>query len=281
MKDYIKLLRMKHYIKNLIILFPLLFGGQLLNAAAWKNSLLGMVVFCAASSGVYIINDIHDAPKDRLHPIKKNRPIASGAISKKQAISVAVVCLVIAAVLSVPQITGLNVTGLILLIVYIAINVAYSSGLKDVPILDIVILAAGYVIRVYYGGAVTKIAISDWLFLVITAGALYMGLGKRYGELARGTDTRAVLKSYSRDFLERGMTLMMGLTIVFYALWARDLKKSHMIFSVPVFIIIMLRYAQIGEKKADGDPVEVILSDVPLLILLVIYGIMVSLILYL
>ena len=146
--------------------------------------------------------------------------------------------------------------------------------------MDVVILALGYVIRVYYGGLITGIEISDWLFLVITAGALYMGFGKRRGELLRGYDTRDVLKSYTMGFLNASVTLMMGLTIVFYALWAKDLSDKHMIFSVPLFIIIMLRYGMVSDKKADGDPVEVILGDLPLIGLLVVYGLATSLIIY-
>ncbi|MCR5097701.1 MAG: decaprenyl-phosphate phosphoribosyltransferase [Lachnospiraceae bacterium] len=283
MEKYIRLLRMKHYIKNILVILPMFFGGAFLDTGLWIVAALGFLSFCAVSSAIYIINDIADADRDRLHPEKKKRPIASGEVSVKSASVVAAVCLALSAIFFYVM-TGMGAAGYsygaMLLLAYLAINVAYSRGLKNVPILDVVILAFGYVVRVYFGGLITGIEVSDWLFLVITAGALYMGFGKRRGELIRGGDTREVLKSYTEGFLNGSVTLMMGLTIVFYALWARDISKKGMIFSVPLFIVIMLRYGMVSDKKADGDPVEVILSDLPLMALLVVYGIAVSLILY-
>lgn len=286
MKKTLRLLRVKHYVKNILVVFPMFFGGVLFDAARWIYAALGFISFCALSSAVYIINDISDVKKDRLHPEKKNRPIASGEVSEKNAVIIAAICLVVSAVFffSIPKTGGQTVDAgyaATLLLVYLAVNIAYSRGLKDIAILDVVILASGYVIRVYFGGLITGVAVSDWLFLVITAGALYMGFGKRRGELIRGSDTRAVLKSYTEGFLNASMSLMMGLTIVFYALWARDISEKRMIFSVPFFIVIMLRYSMASEKKADGDPVEVILSDVPLMVLLAVYGLGCGLLLYL
>ena len=166
------------------------------------------------------------------------------------------------------------------MVIYIWLNILYSKGLKRIPILDVVILASGYVIRVYYGGFITGVEGSDWLFLVIMTGALYMGFGKRRGELLRGSDTREVLTRYTNDFLDSAMMLSMGLTIMFYALWAKEIPGRRMVFTVPFFIVIMLRYNMVSDKKADGDPIEVIFSDTVLLVLLVIFGIGVSLMLY-
>ncbi len=265
---------MKHYIKNLLIFFPMFFGGVFFDVLLWKKAIAGFVVFCAAASAVYIVNDIMDAKNDRLHPTKKTRPIASGEISVPAAWLVFGICIAVAVILSTLMQPPLSAT--ILLAVYVVINLGYSRGLKDVPILDVAILASGYVIRVYYGGLITDIVVSEWLFLVITAGALYMGLGKRMGELQSGNAAREVLKHYSGEFLKNGMTIMMSLTIVFYALWARELNHKNMIFSVPFFIVIMLRYAMVCEKRSEGDPVEVILGDLPLLGLLIVYGIFVT-----
>ncbi len=269
---------MKHYIKNLLVFFPMFFGGVFFDVLLWEKAIAGFMVFCAAASAVYIVNDIMDAKNDRLHPTKKMRPIASGEISVGRAWLVFGVCIAIAIFLSILMRTPFIAS--ILLAVYVIINLAYSRGLKNIPILDVTILASGYVIRVYYGGLITDIVVSEWLFLVITAGALYMGLGKRMGELRSGSESREVLKKYTEDFLKSAMTLMMALTIVFYALWARELNNRKMLFSVPVFIVIMLRYAMVSEKRSDGDPVEVILGDVPLMALLTVYGIFVTGMLY-
>ncbi len=277
-KNILKLLRIRHYIKNLLIFFPMFFGGAFFDINTWENAVLGFVAFCAASSMLYVINDIADAESDRLHPTKKNRPIASGVVSKKAARLAWAICLAVVVAISLtPQIT---IPAAILLAAYIIMNIFYSHGLKRIPIVDVVILAAGYVIRVYFGGLITGVEVSDWLFLVISTGALYMGFGKRRGELLRGTDTREVLKSYSKEFLDHAMTLMMGLTVVFYALWSRDFKNRYMIFTVPLFIVIMLRYGMVSDKRSDGDPVEVILCDRTLILLLVVYGLIVAGMLY-
>ncbi len=274
---------MKHYIKNILVFFPMFFGGSFFDASLWIVAVLGFLSFCFVSSAIYIINDISDVEKDRAHPEKKKRPIASGEVSVRLAAFISATCMALSAALFYVMSTrskGFPVIALCLLLIYCVMNIAYSRGLKNIPIMDVVILALGYVIRVYYGGLITGIEISDWLFLVITAGALYMGFGKRRGELLKGYDTRDVLKSYTMGFLNASVTLMMGLTIVFYALWAKDLSDKHMIFSVPLFIIIMLRYGMVADKKADGDPVEVILGDLPLIGLLVVYGLATCLIIY-
>ncbi len=274
---------MKHYIKNILVFFPMFFGGSFFDASFWIVAALGFFSFCFVSSSIYIINDISDVEKDRVHPEKKKRPIASGEVSVRLAAFISAMCMALSAALfciMAARSKGSPVIALCLLLIYCVMNIAYSRGLKNIPIMDVVILALGYVIRVYYGGLITGIEISDWLFLVITAGALYMGFGKRRGELLKGYDTRDVLKSYTMGFLNASVTLMMGLTIVFYALWAKDLSDKHMIFSVPLFIIIMLRYGMVSDKKADGDPVEVILGDLPLIGLLVVYGLATSLIIY-
>ncbi len=260
------------------------FGRVLFDIAIWQQAILGFVTFCVASSAVYMINDIMDAEKDRLHPTKKDRPIASGEVSLRSAWICTFLCLCVTGLLSFLLIYMGDGRGslhaLILLVVYIWLNILYSKGLKRIPVLDVVILASGYVIRVYYGGFITGVEVSDWLFLVIMTGALYMGFGKRRGELLRGSETREVLTRYTNDFLDSAMMLSMGLTIMFYALWAKEIQGRRMVFTVPFFIVIMLRYNMVSDKKADGDPIEVIFSDAVLLVLLVIFGIGVSLLLY-
>ncbi len=284
MKDYIRLLRPRHCIKNLLIFFPMFFAKEARNIGMWGWAVYGFIIFSVAASGIYVINDIMDADRDRLHPQKKNRPIASGRISKTHAWLIFIMCTFASLILSaLPYFLASEknagyATGL--LAVYIVTNIAYSCGLKNIPILDVSLLSLGYVIRIYYGGFITGIEISDWLFLVVTAGALYMGFGKRRGELKAGKDTRKVLKVYTQSFLEQAMSLMMGLAIVFYALWARDIDNSYMIFTVPLFMLIVLRYSMACEKLAEGDPVEVILGDLPLIVMLFIYGLTVVLMMY-
>lgn len=146
------------------------------------------------SSAVYILNDLKDIESDRKHPTKCSRPLASGKISPSQGVACMLICLAVAAGISVYL---KNVAAAVCLGIYFLLNIAYSFGLKNMPIIDIVILASGFIIRILYGGFIADIEISSWLYLVVTTGSLYMGLGKRRNELKAHNDTRKVLKYYN------------------------------------------------------------------------------------
>ena len=196
------------------------------------------------------------------------------------AIGIMLSCLFLVCVLS--AVIG-KVEATILLGVYFGLNVAYSMGLKNIPIIDIVILASGFVIRVFYGGLVTNIEISRWLYLVVTVGSLYMGLGKRRNELKRqgvSENTREVLKYYNVSFLDKNMYVCVALTNVFYALWTFEMPDSRMSLTIPVFIIILMCYSLDTEGDSDGDPVEVILKDKVLIGIVAAYTVCVFLMLY-
>lgn len=278
MKEYLKLLRIKHYIKNILIFVPMFFGGAIFDKDKVFYGGLGFIAFCMISSAIYVLNDLRDIEKDRKHPTKRNRPLASGRVKPKQGIILMIGCLCIACVISV--VLG-NVYGAVLLGVYFGLNVAYSMGLKNKPIIDIVILAAGFVIRIFYGGAITNIEISKWLYLVITVGSLYMGLGKRRNELKKQTETREVLKYYNIDFLDKNMYVCVALTNVFYALWTFEMSNSKISWTIPLFIILLMCYSLDIEGDSDGDPVEVILHDKILIGLIFIYAVCIFILLYL
>lgn len=270
MKEYLKLLRVKHYIKNLLIFIPVFFAGMIFDSEKLFQAVLGFMCFCLLSSSIYIFNDYRDVEKDRLHPTKKNRPLASGKIKPSAAIIIMIVCLTVTAILSV--IIG-NMNAVLCLILYFILNIAYSMGLKNRPIIDICILASGFVIRVFYGGFITDIAISKWLYLVVTAGSLYMGLGKRRNELKRQKDTREVLKFYNMQFLDKNMYVCVALANVFYALWTLDMPHQKLIWTVPVFTILLMFYSFDAEGDSDGDPVEVILHDKFLVGIIIAYAV--------
>lgn len=277
---YFQLLRVKHYIKNLLVFAPAFFGGVVFDINRLSMTVMGFVSFCLVSSAVYILNDIRDVEKDRKHPTKKFRPIASGKVKMPMAIGIMLSCLFLVCVLS--AVIG-KVEATILLGVYFGLNVAYSMGLKNIPIIDIVILASGFVIRVFYGGLVTNIEISRWLYLVVTVGSLYMGLGKRRNELKRqgvSENTREVLKYYNVSFLDKNMYVCVALTNVFYALWTFEMPDSRMSLTIPVFIIILMCYSLDTEGDSDGDPVEVILKDKVLIGIVAAYTVCVFLMLY-
>lgn len=277
MKKYIQLLRCKHYMKNLLVFLPMFFGKIIFQPDKLIRALLGFICFCLVSSAVYIFNDYRDIEKDRKHPTKRNRPLASGEVKIYYALIVMVLCLIIPTVLSIllnsPEAS-------ICLLLYFGLNVAYSCGLKNQPIIDIVILASGFVIRVFYGGFITGVDISKWLYLVVTTGSLYMGLGKRRNELKKQTDTRAVLKYYNESFLDKNMYVCVALANVFYALWTLEMPNSWISWTIPVFIIIFMRYSLDVEGDSDGDPVEVILHDKVLISMIITYAVCIFLLLY-
>lgn len=258
MREYIKLLRVKHYIKNGLVFLPLFFAGKIFDLSEVLKTVLGFVCFCLVSSAVYILNDYRDIEKDRKHPTKKERPLASGKIKPVSAIIIMALCLIGSLLISL-HIKEKNAT--VCLILYFVLNVLYSMGLKNKPIVDIVILASGFVIRTFYGGFIIGVEISKWLYLVITTGSLYMGLGKRRNEISRQTDTREVLKYYNLSFLDKNMYVCLALTNVFYSLWTIEMPNKNMIWTVPIVIIILMCYSLDVEGESDGDPVEVILKD--------------------
>lgn len=277
MKDYIKLLRIKHYIKNFLIFMPLFFAGSFFNKENIVKAVEGFICFCLISSAVYILNDYRDMEKDKKHPTKCNRPLASGKIKPKNAIILMMLCLIVVAILS--WYIG-NINAAIFLILYFILNVAYSMGLKNVPIIDVVILASGFVIRLFYGGYVTGVEISTWLYLVVTTGSLYMGLGKRRNELKKQLDTREVLKYYNGPFLDKNMYVCVALANVFYALWTVEMNNRAMIWTVPFFMVILMCYSLDAEGDSDGDPVEVILKDKILIGLILVYAICIFFLIY-
>ena len=286
MRNYLKLLRVKHYIKNVLVFFPLVFSKNITSTNILLV-ILGFIAFSFSSSAIYIINDIMDIEKDKNHPTKKNRPIASGIISIKKALIIAIILLFI--IIGITIYLSFNNHYISLyLIVYIIINIAYSLGLKNKPLIDIAILASGFLIRVLYGGALINIEVSSWLFLTVLSIAFYLGLGKRRNELnyTQNIDrklTREVLQYYNKDFLDKNMYMCLAITIVFYSLWCKDMQyEKYMMWTIPIVMLICMKYSLNIEfnQAGGGDPVEVLLKDKILVMLVIIYGVVTMSILY-
>ena len=285
LKYYLKEMRVHHYIKNLLVFVPLICSGQILDPDKLLPSFYAFLSFCFISSAVYFINDIRDAEKDRNHPTKCNRPIAAGQISVRSAVIFTVVLILLAVLFNCLCFHPLSTA---LLAVYFLLNLGYSLGLKNIPLLDVTILAAGYLIRAMYGSVVTGIEMSDWLYLVIISAAFYLGLGKRRNEHKKqgSEDTREVIRKYSFAFLDSNMYICMALVVVFYALWTMDAKTieayhgSRMVWTVPVVMLIFMKYSMTVEGNSDGDPVEVLLHDKVLLGLCAFYLLLMLALLY-
>ena len=286
MKHYLKLMRVHHYIKNFLVFAALVCSGQLFHLEKLASGISGFIAFCMTSSVVYIINDIRDQEKDRKHPTKCKRPIAAGTVSVKGAWVLAAVLLLIAVVCNG---IAFDLTATSLLVLYLVLNLAYSFGLKNIPIVDITILVAGFLIRILYGALVTEITISNWLYLTVIALSFYFALGKRRNELKHISEgqTRQVLKAYPISFLDKSMGMCLTLANVFYALWSMDenttslYNSDSLVFTVPIVLLITMKYSLDIEGESDGDPVEVLLHDKVLLVLCVLYLAIMFMILYL
>lgn len=282
----IKLMRPKHYIKNGLIFAALACSGCLFETERFLSGVIGFVVFSLVSSVVYIINDIRDRQGDACHPVKRNRPIASGAVSVFQAL-VSVGVLLAAALICNAFVFHLCST--LLLLVYLGLNIGYSFGLKNVALLDVTILTAGFLIRVLYGAIITDIQVSDWLLLTVIAFSFFFAFGKRRNELWQVGEgkTRAVLSFYPQAFLDKAMYLCLGLGNTFYSLWCIDVRTVvaydgvNLVMTVPILLLITLRYSMDIEGDSDGDPVEVLLHDKGLLLLCVVYLTVMFVLLYL
>lgn len=286
MKRYLKLMRVHHYIKNLLVFAALACSGQLFRLEKLTACSLAFLAFCMVSSVVYIVNDLRDAEKDRRHPTKCSRPIAAGTVSVKSAWGLAFLLLLAALVCNC---LIFHVPSTLLLLLYLVLNLAYSFGLKNIPIVDITLLVAGFLLRILYGAIVTQITVSNWLYLTVIALAFYFALGKRRNELKQlgGGETRKVLEAYPVNFLDKNMGMCLTLANVFYALWSMDettislYGSEHLVATVPLVLLITMKYSLDIEGESDGDPVEVLLHDKLLLALCVLYAAVMLVILYL
>ena len=279
-------MRPKQWTKNGFIFAALLFDIKLLDVTHGGRTTLAFILFCILSGSVYLINDLTDIDKDRQHPVKRNRPLASGGLSKSWAVSAAIVLPIIALSLSflLHPLFGL------IALVYFVIQLFYSFGLKDVVILDVLIIAAGFVLRVAAGSAVAEAErFSPWLYVCITLLALFLALGKRRNELllleASALGHRKVLQEYSPQLLDQMIALVTSSTVIAYSLYtfsAENLPPNKsMMLTIPFFLYSIFRYLYlIYQKNLGGSPEEILLRDVPFVISNLCWGVTVVLILY-
>jgi len=285
--DIVKLMRPKHYIKNFLIFVSITFDRDLFNGQVLLRAMLGFAAFCLLSSTVYIFNDIRDVEADRQHEVKRNRPIASGAVPVPAACVLAAVLFACALAIQLAAF-GAQGGSLFFFLAYFAVNLGYSLGLKHIPFLDIVLLVLGFVLRVVYGAAIVGSSTSSWVYLTVFSLSFYLGLGKRRNELKKSDGgTRKVLRYYSYDFLDKFMYLCLTLAVTFYALWSADSQvvakygTDKLIWTVPLVIIILMKYSADIESNSFGDPVDVVMHDKVLMGLAVLLGLMVVGLIYL
>jgi len=276
-----KEMRIKHYIKNLLVFLPIIFSHNLFDGMLFIKSALMFLSFCFASSAVYIFNDIADLKSDAANPLKKKRPIAAGQITVA---SGRILCL-----LSLLACLGLSFSlpleCLLCVAVYIVINILYSVKIKNIPIADVSCIAAGFILRVLAGSFATGIRASDWLILVIMSLSFFMGFGKRKAEIDK-EEARTVMRFYTKEFLNGCMYAMMSVSIVFYSLWAIDdktialLNSDKMIYTTFLVTLGLFRYMHITENSENGDPTEIIYTDKPLLLIITVFAVSVLALIY-
>jgi decaprenyl-phosphate phosphoribosyltransferase len=268
MHPILLLLRPKQATKNLFIFLPLFFGLEMGDLHLAVRSGLAFLAFTLTAWAVYIFNDFCDMEADRLHPTKRTRPLASGAVTPQTAGALAAVF----AVIGVGMMAAMSVQALWTLLLYAALNVSYSLGLKHVAILDVAIVAVGYVLRVLVGGVVTAIPLSPWIVVMTFLLALFLALAKRRDDvvlfLKTGTQARKSIDGYDLPFLDGAMTIMAAVVIVAYTSYSLAPGPSQRLgqgdFYLTTFFVVIgiLRYLQLAMvEEGSGDPTEALFRD--------------------
>jgi decaprenyl-phosphate phosphoribosyltransferase len=264
----VRLLRPKQWIKNGFVLAPLLFTGLFLDVSALKQALIAALLFCIASSASYIVNDIQDVERDRLHPEKsKSRPLASGAVTVPRAVAL---LLVLYSILIVGWWFEPKV--ILVIVGYLVLNIAYSFVLKHQPVIDIFSIAIGFVLRVLAGAVALEVPVSGWMFTTTLSLALYLAAVKRGQELTqRGSDSRQVLKKYSKALVDRYAEMSATCAVVFYSMFVMA-SKYELVATVPLVLFGLYRYWYVVDVLEGGEsPTEALLSDWPLLITVLLW----------
>lgn len=261
------LLRVRQWLKNLMLYFAPFLGGTLFTVASLSQLLPPFAAFCFASSATYICNDVFDKENDRHHPEKRGRAIASGMISVSSGLLLA------ALLLFSSLLIAWNISGLFLAITmaYVALSLAYSVKLKEIILLDIFCISAGFLLRLQAGGVAFNVPISKWLFTTVFLLSVFLSAGKRLAEkLHLGEDAgyhRKVLKAYPKSFLEGTMYITGGSVLVTYAMYAISRHSILLLYSVPLCCFGLLRYLFRIRSGKSGDPTESLVMDVPLMII--------------
>lgn len=258
----IQLIRPRQWIKNSFVFAPLLFTGLFLNSQAIVQTFIAFVLFCIASSAVYIINDLHDIESDRSHPSKRlTRPLAAGVISTPLALSllVSLYTLLLLGWLIAPSV-------LVIITAYTVLNLAYTFMFKTQPVIDIFIIALGFVLRIYAGAVALDVPVSAWMFITTLCLALYLAAIKRRQELRQNSaNSRPVLKHYSIALVDRYAEMSAMGALVFYSMFVMS-SNQELVLTIPIVLFGLFRYWYVVEQLEGGEsPTDVLLEDWPLL----------------
>jgi len=269
---WVALLRPRQWVKNAFVLAPLLFSGRATDPATIARAVVATVGFCLLASGVYALNDVRDRERDRLHPGKRGRPVASGRISVRTALFASAVLLLVACTVS----TALDPRLGLVAVAYVALNIAYTLGLKDMVILDVFLISAFFLLRLLAGAVAISVRPSIWLLLCGGLLALYLGFAKRRHELLLladdSTGHRTVLAFYGPELLDQMSVVLLSVTIVSYIMYTLNsqtamLVGSEMLAYSTVFVLYgVFRYLYLVHQKGRGSPTETLLTDPALMV---------------
>ena len=279
MKEYLKLMRVHQWVKNVVLFLPIFFALEILDLAKVGRTALAAIGFSLVASSIYILNDYFDREADALHPVKKSRPLAAGTI-KPQAALILMVIINLAGLSLVFFTNPDNHWGFYLTLAYLGMNLAYSFKLKHIPILDVCIIATGFVLRILIGGNVGDVEITQWIVIMAFLLALFLGLAKRRDDVlldSMGKKVRKSIDGYNLEFINGAMMIMASVTIVGYIMYTLDdslvdrFGEKNKIFYTTFFVILgILRYMQITfVEKKSGSPTKVLLKDIFLQLVLV------------
>ncbi|MGM0884292.1 MAG: decaprenyl-phosphate phosphoribosyltransferase [Bacillota bacterium] len=272
LKELVKELRPKQWTKNFLVFASALFAGTFLDPYTFLNAFIAFICFSFMSSTIYIINDIVDVEKDRLHPDKRKRPIASGAISTAQGVILAVITFSASVCLSLL----ISIELLLVLLLYFVLNLAYCLRLKHVVIIDVMIIASGFVLRAVAGALAVNGDLTSWFVLCTLLLSLFLALGKRRHELELfendPSSRRRVLDFYSVKLLDQLMSIVTGVVIVFYSMYAATVNTA-MMYTIPFVIYGIFRYYYLVHmENAGGKPEDVLVSDKHIIVTLILFG---------
>ncbi len=262
----LSLLRLHQWVKNGFVLAPLFFTPQAVSEQTIIRVLLGMLCFCIVSSSVYIINDLSDREADRRHPKKCLRPLAAGTVSTAEAVLL-LVALSIAGLLGAYALSG---SFALVLSLYFSLNIAYSFGLKHRPIVDLLTVSAGFVLRVDAGALLIHVQPSEWILICTGFLALFLAIAKRRDDLVKdiGTEHRPSLQGYTTQYLDVAATMVLGALLVSYAIYTTDgevmarLGSERLYLTVPFVLAGIMRYLQIAlVEERSGSPTAIVLTD--------------------
>ncbi len=265
-------LRPEQWLKNGFVLAPLVFAGRTADPGAWARGLVALACFCAAASATYLVNDVRDREADRAHPLKRQRPVASGELGVPAALVLAFVLMIAAAAPALFLGGWFPIT----LAGYFGLTVLYTWVLKEHVFLDVLVVAAGFVLRVVGGAVAIPVRVSHWLLLCTFLLALYLALGKRRAELvllgATAGDHRTVLGHYSLPLVDQAISVVLGATVVAYSLYTvapgtvLQVGSEALMVTVPVVLYGLLRYLFLLHRlELGGSPTRALVTDRPLL----------------